>query len=144
MEIKVIRFTSENKELLNKAFQIRTKVFVEEQKVDKDFEYDGFDNEAIHYLVYFNGKAAGTGRRRITKEGYKLERFAVYKEYRGKNIGGKLVEFILDELLPTEKKIYLNAQAIVETFYEKYGFKRVGEMFIEANIEHYKMEYTGK
>ncbi|MCF6367022.1 MAG: GNAT family N-acetyltransferase [Bacteroidales bacterium] len=144
MEIKVIKFTSENKEQLEKAFQIRTKVFVEEQNVDKDLEYDGLDKNAIHYLVYYNKKAVGTARRRITKEGHKLERFAVYKEYREKKIGAALIVFILKELLPSESKIYLNAQAAVEKFYEKYGFKRVGEMFTEANIEHYKMEYAKK
>ncbi len=141
MAIKVVKFTPENKEMLNKAFEIRTIVFVEEQNVDHELEYDGYDDEAVHYLVYFNDKPAGTGRRRITEEGHKLERFAVYKDYRGKKIGAALIEFILNELLPTESKIYLNAQVAVEEFYEKYGFKREGDKFTEADIEHYKMIY---
>jgi len=141
MAIKVVRFNSENKAFLNQAFKIRTVVFVKEQKVDHELEYDGYDDEAVQYLVFYNDKPAGTGRRRITKEGHKLERFAVYKDYRGKNIGGALVSFILKELLPTETKIYLNAQVAVELFYKKYGFERVGEMFIEADIQHYKMIY---
>ncbi len=141
MAIKVVRFNSENKAFLNRAFDIRTVVFVEEQNVDNELEYDGHDDEAVQYLVFYNDKPVGTGRRRNTEEGIKLERFAVYKEYRGKNIGGALISFILNELLPTESKIYLNAQAAAETFYEKYGFEREGEMFIEADIQHFKMIY---
>ena len=141
MAIKVVKFSSENKELLNKAFEIRTIVFVEEQNVDHELEYDGLDDEAIQYLVFYNNKPVGTGRRRNTEEGIKLERFAVYKDYRGKKIGAALIKFILNELLPTESKIYLNAQVAVEVFYEKYGFKREGDKFVEADIEHYKMIY---
>jgi len=142
MEINVIRFNSKNTELLNEAFKIRTTVFVEEQNVSKEIEYDGLDEEAIHYLVFADKKPIGTGRRRYTEEGIKLERFAVYKEYRGKNAGAKLMEYILNELLPTDQKIYMNAQSAVVRYYEKYGFKIVGDRFIEANIEHYKMLYN--
>ena len=143
MLLKTVTFNSENKTFLDEAFKIRTKVFVEEQNTDFEEEFDGLDDEAMHYLVFFNGKAAATGRRRITDEGYKLERFAVYKQFRGKYLAVSLMKEMLKDILPTEKKIYLYAQAYAEKFYEKFGFKRVGELFIEANIEHYKMVYSG-
>ena len=138
---KIIKFNSGNEGLLKKAFEIRTEVFVEEQNVGHEIEYDGYDKDAAHYILYYNEIPAGTARRRITEEGIKLERLAVLKIYRGLGLGGDLMQYMMDDVLPTNKKIYLNSQATVEKIYEKYGFKRVGEMFFEANIEHYKMVY---
>ncbi|MCD4795099.1 MAG: GNAT family N-acetyltransferase [Bacteroidales bacterium] len=138
---KIIKFNSDNKELLKKAFEIRTEVFVEEQNVDHEIEYDGYDDDAGHYIIFYNDVPIGTARRRFTEEGIKFERLAVLKTYRGLGLGGDLMQYMMDDVLPTDKKIYLNSQATVEKIYEKYGFKRVGEMFFEANIEHYKMVY---
>lgn len=139
---KIIKFTSQNKELIKQAFDIRTHVFVIEQKVENELEYDEFDESADHYLCYCNDIPAGTSRRRVTDEGIKLERLAVLKEYRGKGIGGELMQQMMNDVLPTEKKIYLNAQADVTDVYKKYGFRIVGTMFYEAGIRHYKMVYT--
>ena len=47
-----------------KAFTIRQKVFVEEQKVPEELEIDEFENESIHFLAYVNGEAVGTARMR--------------------------------------------------------------------------------
>jgi len=144
MEIKVVKFTTKEEEPYAQARKIRTIVFVNEQKVSKEEEFDGLDDDAVHYLVYFNENIAGTGRRRITKEGHKLERFAVYKNFRGKQIGANLLKAMMQDILPTEKLIYLNAQVSAQKFYAKYGFKKEGEIFVEANIEHYKMIYQKK
>jgi len=141
MSTEVKKIVFQNKELLNQAFEIRKKVFVEEQNTDAEEEFDSLDEEAIHYLVIFKGISAATGRRRITTEGHKLERFAVLKKFRGNRLAVALMNEMLKDVLPDEKKVYLYAQAYAEKFYEKFGFKREGEMFIEANIEHYKMGY---
>lgn len=143
MSIKVINFTTKDKSLFEEACKIRTTVFVEEQKVTHEEEFDGLDDDASQYIVTYNDDFAGTGRRRITKEGHKLERFAVYREYRGKQVGANLLEAMMKDILPTEKKIYLNAQVSAQNFYAKYGFEKEGKMFIEANIQHYKMVYKG-
>lgn len=144
MQIKILRFNSDNIEIFSEAKKIRTEVFVKEQNTDFEEEFDGLDAEAEHYLVYFNDIPAATGRRRLTEEGHKLERFAVYKEFRGKYLAVKLMNEMLKDILPTPKKIYLHAQAYAEKFYRKFGFRRVGIKFTEANIEHYKMEYRGE
>ena len=144
MSIKVIQFKTSDTELFKKARNIRQTVFVEEQKVTNEEEFDGLDNEAIHYLVYYNENIAGTGRRRITENGHKLERFAVYKEFRGKQVGKHLLQAMMQDILPTNKTIFLNAQVSAQNFYAKYGFVKVGEMFLDANIEHFKMVYNKK
>jgi len=140
---KILSFKTDNKELTDMAFHIRTKVFVEEQDVDKELEFDGLDDEAVQYILFFDSIPVATSRRRITEEGFKLERLAVLKDYRGKGAGRMLMEKMMDEILPTKSKLYLYAQAVAEGVYEKLGFKRVGDMFYEANIKHYKMVYKG-
>lgn len=140
MSIKIEKFSTCNKNLFDLACQIRTKVFVEEQKVPIEIEYE-FEDEAVHYILFFDGKPAGTGRYRSINGAYKLERFAVYRKYRGKGVGEGLLLKILDETKHKGKEIYLNAQVSAVDFYKKYGFVKTGEPFYEANIEHYKMIY---
>ena len=65
-----------------KAFEIRNKVFCEEQKVSKIIEFDGMDEFCNHYLAKFNEFPVGTARVREKKGGiYKIERMAVLEEY---------------------------------------------------------------
>lgn len=141
MSIKVIRFSTSDKDLFDKAKHIRKKVFVEEQNVTNEEEFDGLDDEATQYLVFFNDEEAGTGRRRKTVKGYKFERFAVYKNFRGKQIGKHLLQAMMEDVMPTNEPIFLNAQVSAQNFYAKYGFVKEGEIFLDANIEHYKMVY---
>jgi predicted GNAT family N-acyltransferase len=141
MIIEVYGFPPDEADFLKDALNIRNIVFVQEQNVDKRIEYDGLEEDAIHYLVHIDGKPAATARWRETDKGIKLERFAVLKEHRGKGLAGVLLKFILSEVKPAGKRIYLHAQKPVENFYAFYGFKRVGEPFTEADILHYLMEY---
>jgi len=77
------KFTFDNSELMKIAHQIRYKVFVIGQNCPADLEYE-FEEESTHFLVFYNKKAVATARHRKTKNGYKLERFAVLKSERGK------------------------------------------------------------
>ncbi|MGW8122380.1 GNAT family N-acetyltransferase [Roseivirga echinicomitans] len=134
----------ETKEELNLAFAIREKVFIEEQLCDRDEEFDEFDPESTHFIAFNDDELAGTCRYRITKKGVKLERFAVYKEFRGKGVGKRLVQVVLADVEGNVAQpgtlIYLHAQVTAMQLYSKYGFKVVGEKFVEANIEHYEMQ----
>ena len=124
------------------AFEIRSKVFCEEQKVSKIIEFDGMDEFCNHYLAKFNEFPIGTARVREKKGGiYKIERMAVLKEYRMKGAGKALIEEILDQYLTIRKIdfIMLNSQIKAKDFYKKLGFVEVGSEFIEANIRHIKM-----
>jgi predicted GNAT family N-acyltransferase len=128
---------------MEQAFAVRRKVFVEEQQVDPAEEYE-FEEESTHFLA-LNGQneAVGTARWRQTEKGIKLERFAVLATYRNSGVGQKLMKAILDDILTDEQPmIYLHAQVQVIPFYEKLGFKTVGEEFVEANIRHKKMVYS--
>ena len=137
MKINVKIITSEND--LKIAFIIRKKVFVEEQKVPEDIEWDEFEYIANHVLAYIQDKPVGTARWRQTQKGMKLERFAVLPEFRSFGVGKNLVQFILKELM-NSKTIYLHAQDHVIKFYEYFGFVKKGCKFFEADIPHWLME----
>jgi predicted GNAT family N-acyltransferase len=123
---------------LDAIFDIRHEVFVEEQKVSPELEYDKFEDTSEHFIAYADGVACGTARWRKTPNGYKLERFAVLKTYRGRKIGSALVQAVLEDL-PSQDDVYLHAQVAASSLYDRFGFKREGETFEEAGILHYKM-----
>ena len=138
MSIKIKQIESQIE--LEKAFAIRRQVFCIEQNVPEEIEMDEYDDIAIHILAYIDNKSVGTARWRFTKEGAKLERFAVFKEYRGKGVGDELVKYTLNRLKSNDS-IYLNAQESVISFYEKFGFVVEGDRFYEADIPHKRMKY---
>lgn len=132
-------FKTDEKVLFEKARVIRDKVFVQEQNVAEEEEFDEFEDESLHYLLYEDNKAIGTARWRHIGNKVKLERFAVLKEYRGKGYGDFLVKTVLKDALKEGKSIYLHAQLKAIPLYERSGFKKVGDIFMECDIEHYKM-----
>jgi predicted GNAT family N-acyltransferase len=129
-----------NKSELNKAFKIRTTVFVEEQNVPLDLEIDGLDTEAEHFIFYLKDKPIGCARLRTDKDFAKLERIAIIIEYRCKGYGKQLTNFLIDYCKQKKyKEIRLHSQTNVLDFYKKLGFKPVGKNFFEAGIEHIEM-----
>lgn len=138
--VKLIEFEDE----LAKAFHIRETVFMEEQNVSREDEFDDFDQASYHFIAYFDGQPCGTARWRFTDEGIKLERFAILKPFRGKKVGSALLNKVLNHIqsYPERKdqRLYLHAQIFVIPLYEKAGFKATGEVFDECGIPHQLME----
>jgi predicted GNAT family N-acyltransferase len=141
-QLRVLKITSPNE--LKAALEIRTRVFVEEQQVPAELEYDEHDSECTHYLATWDKTNVGTARWRHTDKGIKLERFAVLKQFRNKGIGKALVNEVLKDLSNEHKTIYLNAQVQVIPFYEKLGFSTLGDFFEEAGIQHKVMVKEGQ
>ncbi len=142
--IQIIKFPFDDKAHLKQAFAIRSKVFVEEQQVNPTLEYDEYEEISNHYLLFSDGEPAGVARWRHTSGGIKLERFAVLPHFRGKGLGDALVKRVLDDVVPFAKQVYLHAQLKACSLYGRNGFVEVGDIFIEADIEHYKMIYQPK
>ena len=139
---RVISFQISDEEKANTAFAIRQRVFVDEQKVDREEEYDSHEEEAIHYLLLNEEQPIGTARRRFTDKGMKLERFAVLPEQRNTGAGTFLLKAVLNDILPADHLIYLHAQVAAMNLYKRAGFISQGDLFYEANIPHYKMIYS--
>lgn len=123
------------------VFAIRQKVLQEEFGVPEEFDLDGHDHIAHHYLALVDGKAVGTARWRITLgRKVKLERFAVLPELRGEGIGKALLESVL-EAVPRDMETYLEAHGDVVPFYEAYGFQPDGQAYDVSGIPHQRMVY---
>lgn len=131
--IKVANFNSDVRD-------IRTTVFIEEQNVPIELEWDEFDEASIHFLAYYDNKAVATAR--LLEDGH-IGRMAVLKEYRNRNIGKNMLKYILDiaEEKPY-KSIVISAQEHAVGFYQKYGFSISGERYMDAGIPHYDMSYS--
>ncbi|SHN01313.1 Predicted N-acyltransferase, GNAT family [Cyclobacterium lianum] len=142
MNIAVKKITDQAS--LQKAFAIREAVFVEEQQVAPEEEYDEYEQQATHFLALIGPQEAGTARWRFTDKGIKLERFAVLKAFRGRGVGNALVKAVLADInnhpLSLGKTVYLHGQVQAMGLYEKSGFRKSGELFVECNIEHYLMQ----
>jgi predicted GNAT family N-acyltransferase len=129
---------------LDAAFTIREQVFVGEQNVPADAEYDAHDRAATtrHYLARVDGQPAGAARWRPTDHGVKLERFAVLPDFRNQGVGEALVHRVLADVraeAPDAAQVYMHAQLRAIPLYERTGFRKVGEMFEECDIQHYQM-----
>jgi predicted GNAT family N-acyltransferase len=130
---------TENQQELDFTHQIRRTVFVVEQNCPEDIEWE-YEEESKHFIALVDGVAAGTARWRQTDKGYKLERFAVLKPYRNKEVGATILKYLLADVPNDDKTIYLHAQLAAKNFYLRHGFKPKGEHFWEGGIEHVMME----
>nr|WP_286172819.1 GNAT family N-acetyltransferase [Caproiciproducens sp. MSJ-32] len=126
--------------------KIRYEVFVCEQEITCENDFDDKDKEAYHLLVCYKDKFIGYCR--ILKAGVSYEvpsigRVLILKEYRGyglaKEMMKKAMDFIFYKL--EESEIKLSAQLYVRNLYESLGFKAVSDIYKEAGIEHIKMHY---
>lgn len=142
MNLRVEKIT--DRELLKEAFKIRTRVFVLEQNVNPDQERDEYEETSSHFIAFQDGIPVGTARWRITEYGVKLERFAVLKEARGTGVGSALVAAVLENIdsapEASGKIKYLHSQLSAVPLYSRFGFQKVGDMFEECYIQHYKMQ----
>lgn len=118
--------------------RVREAVFVVEQNVPADLEWDGTDAECIHALVFdAHGTVIGTGR--LAPDG-KIGRMAVLKEHRGRGAGDAILAQLLDAArVAGFARCYLHSQVHALGFYAKHGFEPHGPEFDEADIPHREM-----
>ena len=128
---------------LDIAYSIRYQVFVIGQNVPAEEEIDQYEDVCRHFLAKVDSVPCGAARWRITEKGIKLERFAVLENYRGLGVGTALVQAVLNDIQANPeldgRTYYLHAQLSAMPLYKKFGFRSVGEIFQECDIDHYKM-----
>lgn len=118
---------------------IRFAVFVVEQHVPEELEWDGTD-AACEHAIAEDGAGSPVGCGRLLPDGH-IGRMAVLREWRGRGVGGALLERLV--ALARERGhavARLNAQTHAMSFYESHGFVAVGDEFDEAGIPHRAME----
>ncbi|HEX5391193.1 MAG TPA: YbgC/FadM family acyl-CoA thioesterase [Burkholderiaceae bacterium] len=133
-------------ELGQDAGQVRNEVFVEEQKIPKELEWDAADADAVHAVAYNRlGMPLATGRYlpypAAGRAGVvKVGRMAVKRVMRGAGVGREVLFALMDAARKRgEHEVVLHAQRSAETFYARLGYTVNGEPFEEAGIPHIEM-----
>jgi predicted GNAT family N-acyltransferase len=119
---------------------VRTAVFIDEQRVPRELEFDERD-EHCHHVIAFSGAAPiGTARLDLDYEG-KVGRLAVLEGHRRGGIGRALMERLHDVARARgAQRLWCHAQLTAVPFYERLGYRRLGPVFEEAGIDHVRME----
>ncbi len=122
------------------AQTVRYAVFVIEQKIPADLEWDAMDAVCLHAVAYDdNQQPTGTGR--LLPDGH-IGRMAVMQSARGTGIGAAILRQLMEQAkLRGQHAVQLNAQITAESFYLREGFSREGALFEEAGIAHVHMTH---
>ena len=127
---------------MESAFALRRAVFIDEQNVDPEEEWDGLDDAAVHVVALINGEIVGTGRLLINDEDEtcRIGRMAVRQDLRRHGIGDEILARLEDAARERGfSQALLHAQTYVKEFYAQAGYVEHGEIFMEADIEHIAM-----
>ena len=131
VEIKEVDWGSQERDNL---VLIRKTVFVDEQKVPEDIEWDEDDEQASHFLALIDNKPIGCGR---LKSNGQLSRLSVLPDYRNNGIGRELLNTLENKARSLAyPEVFLHAQTHATSFYEAAGYTTNGGVFMEANIPH--------
>lgn len=124
-------------EHLTELQQVRHTVFVIEQSVPKELEWDGEDERAYHWLAFDQKKAIGTVR--MMRDGH-IGRLAVLADYRKRGVGRALLQKALRHAkMLNLREAWLHSQEQAIGFYEQFGFVAYGPVFQDAGIGHQSM-----
>lgn len=128
------------------AIRLRVNVFIREQGFQPGWEPDEDDKNSKHFIGLLDGNVIATSRfREISNGEIKIERMAIEKDYRGRDIGAGLLKFMLNEIRKLgPKRIWLRSQVRSQAFWEKCGFRVVSEPYEAYGTTHIDMEYSGK
>lgn len=117
--------------------RLRETVFIAEQSVAPELEWDAEDVDALHFLALDADYAVGTAR--LLPDGH-ISRVAVLKDWRGLKVGETLMQAVIAE---AERRgltqQILSAQVHATAFYERLGFAVVSGEFLEAGLPHVDM-----
>lgn len=116
---------------------IRRDVFIDEQQVPADLEWDGEDELAQHWLAWCDDHPVGTVR--LLRDGH-IGRMAVRKDWRQRGIGSALLQSVIASATHHNlRELYLHAQTHAIDFYARHGFQVEGPEFMDAGIPHRTM-----
>jgi YbgC/YbaW family acyl-CoA thioester hydrolase len=129
-------------ELAAAARPVRTEVFLQEQHVPVDMEWDDDDETALHAVVTNRlGMPLATGRLLPAVSGTaRIGRMAVSRVLRGSGLARSILQALMQAAAQRgDRQVLLHAQRSAEGFYSRLGFTPQGEPFDEAGIAHIEM-----
>ncbi len=138
MKIQKINFSDNN---FLKVRKIRKTVFSEEMGISESELFDRFDEIADHFLFVEQDNVIGSVRLIQVENSMKLERMAIYREYRQYNFGYDAIKQIINHYKEKSiEKIILDSVYDIRNFYKKCGFTEIGKIFDRVGLPHIKME----
>jgi predicted GNAT family N-acyltransferase len=127
------------------AQKVRTAVFVKEQGIAPEDEWDADDATALHAVLFdLHGEPMGNARL-LQPNGNtaKVGRMAVVQTERGKGYGARLLQALIRCARERgHKEVRLSAQRSAEPFYAAHGFSVASEPFDEVGIPHIEMRLS--
>lgn len=142
----ILAYDEMTEEQIRQVFGLRHQVFVCEQEIWSEPDRDGHDPECLHVLALMKGRVVGTCRLMPVeldgRRGIKLGRLAVSQAYRRRGVGRLIVRRANVYLAEQGVAGVMHAQANLEQWYAWLGWRREGDVFMEAGIEHIKMRFT--
>ena len=121
---------------------LRNEVFVQEQGVSQELEWDEQDPLCVHAVLRNRmGLTVATGRLLPALDGVsKIGRMAVKRQLRGLKLGDQVLTGLLEAARKRgDREVVLHAQCSAENFYTRQGFTRRGKVFQEADMDHVEM-----
>lgn len=117
---------------------VREAVFMREQGVPEELEWDGLDEGCRHALALsLHGDAIGSGR--LLPDGH-IGRIAVLPQWRQQKVGTAILQVLLDEARARGmKQVVVDAQTQAVPFYRSFDFIEEGEEFMDAGLPHIRM-----
>jgi predicted GNAT family N-acyltransferase len=116
------------------ARAVREQVFIEEQKVPRELEWDDWDALSEHAIAFNEGRGIGTAR--LLPDG-RLGRMAVLAPWRRRGVGRALADALIARARERGMcRLALHAQTHAAGFYRALGFAEQGAIFEEAGIPH--------
>lgn len=117
---------------------IRKAVFIDEQGISPELEWDGLDEDCRHALLLSSqGEAIGCGR--MMADGH-IGRIAVLPAWRKQKVGTAIMEALLNYARAHDyPQVDVDAQTYAIPFYKTFGFDEEGEVFLDAGLPHIKM-----
>lgn len=116
---------------------IRQQVFIEEQRVPEDMEWDAQDESATHFLMFYQQEPVATAR--LLNDGH-IGRVAVLESQRGKGLGADLMRHVVAHARAQGvQELRLSAQIQAADFYRKLGFSVCSNEYMDAGIPHQDM-----
>lgn len=124
-------------ELQNDAKLIREQVFIHEQQITAEDEWDADDAISLHFVVYDQDQPIATAR---LLQNNSVGRVAVLKSHRGVGIGKLLMQQIIQQAKHEQREfLKLSSQVHAIQFYAGLGFKVEGEQYLDCGIPHIDM-----
>lgn len=145
MKFEIKSFNELSVDEMYEIAKSRFEVFVYEQKITQEQDFDDKDKKCNHVMLKENGRVVAYSRIVPKNMGYdniSIGRVLVLKSHRRRGIAQEMMKACLKYIKENfdETTVVLSAQLYVKKMYEGVGFKIISDIYDEVNIPHVKMK----